>query len=109
METLQSKLEEALGDIDALRKELQNKEALLEENDGHNHNTFACSNSEYEQLVQELEKFQKKVLISTEIKSQAIFSFFFVKGPSLWNSCFLRLQDLGQRNAHTSLEQGLKV
>ncbi|XP_053604684.1 coiled-coil domain-containing protein 149 [Plodia interpunctella] len=60
VEMLRSKLEEATGDIVALRKQL--KDTTLEDLQGNN-KTFAnlsCSNKDYEQLVQELEKFQKK-------------------------------------------------
>ncbi|KOB66132.1 Uncharacterized protein OBRU01_21678, partial [Operophtera brumata] len=64
VETLRSKLEEASGDIDALRKQLQKKEAVLIENGTNSvYSTLVCSNNEYEQLVQELEKFQKKLLL----------------------------------------------
>lgn len=62
METLQSKLEEAMVDIKVLRKQLQKKETSFIENGGNkNYNALLCSNSDYEQLVQSLEKFQKKV------------------------------------------------
>ncbi|XP_060801501.1 coiled-coil domain-containing protein 149 isoform X2 [Amyelois transitella] len=59
VEMLRSKLEEATGDIVALRKQL--KDTTLEDIQG-NKTTFAnsYSNKDYEQLVQELEKFQKK-------------------------------------------------
>lgn len=62
VETLQSKLEEAIGDINALRKQLQKKEEILNANGGNKkYSNFVCSSNDYEQLVQELEKFQKKV------------------------------------------------
>lgn len=62
MESLRSKLEEATGDIVALRKQLQKKEA--NESVGGNRNisaAFSHTNNDYEQLVQELEKIKKKV------------------------------------------------
>lgn len=65
---LHSKLEEATGDIEALRKQLQKKNSCVEQNMGYQESDiFVCTNIEYEQLVQELEKFQQKVNISTNI------------------------------------------
>ncbi|KAL0830544.1 hypothetical protein ABMA28_002702 [Loxostege sticticalis] len=62
VETLRSKLEEATGDIVALRKQLQKKEYSFEDNhDSRKSSThLSYSNKDYEQLVQELEKIQKK-------------------------------------------------
>ncbi|XP_059057214.1 coiled-coil domain-containing protein 149 [Achroia grisella] len=58
VEMLHSKLEEATGDIVALRKQLQKKETLIDESSKKTSMTY--SNKDYEQLVQELEKIQKK-------------------------------------------------
>ncbi|CAB3254726.1 unnamed protein product [Arctia plantaginis] len=62
VESLKSKLEEATGDILALRKQLQKKESGLAEVDGNNkiYGIFTYSNKDYEQLVSELEKIHKK-------------------------------------------------
>ncbi|XP_063826709.1 coiled-coil domain-containing protein 149 [Ostrinia nubilalis] len=61
VETLRSKLEEATGDIVALRKELQKKEYYFEDNhDTKKSSNLTYSNQDYELLVQELEKIQKK-------------------------------------------------
>ncbi|XP_072932663.1 coiled-coil domain-containing protein 149 isoform X1 [Epargyreus clarus] len=61
METLRSQLEEANGDIIALRKQLQ-KDTKSDEIIGSRKSSVsvAYSTSDYEQLVQELEKIQKK-------------------------------------------------
>lgn len=63
MEALRSKLEEATGDIVALKKQLQKRESLTEEVNGNKKNStiFSYSHKDYEQLVNELEKNQKKV------------------------------------------------
>lgn len=62
VETLKSKLEEATGDIIVLRKQLQNRESVSVETNGNKKlsNIFTHSNKDYEQLVNELEKIQKK-------------------------------------------------
>lgn len=63
METLRSKLEEATGDIIALRKQLQKRDSVSDDNNGNMKlsTIFSYSNKDYEQLVNELEKIQKKV------------------------------------------------
>lgn len=59
---LHSKLEEATGDINVLRNQLQNKESLEMSTDKNNlFYNFTYSNKDYEQLVQDLEKIKKKV------------------------------------------------
>ncbi|CAG9562751.1 unnamed protein product [Danaus chrysippus] len=58
VESLKSKLEEANGDILALRKELQ--KIVLEEHNGNKKTCTAFSKTDYEILVQDLEKVQKK-------------------------------------------------
>ncbi|CAD0201805.1 unnamed protein product [Chrysodeixis includens] len=62
VETLKSKLDEATGDILALRKQLQKREGPNEEVSGNKKlsTIFTYSHKDYEQLVIELEKFQKK-------------------------------------------------
>ncbi|KAM3965013.1 coiled-coil domain-containing protein 149 [Aphomia sociella] len=60
VEMLHSKLEEATGDIVALRKQLQKKDATFEENYGTKKQSTNYSIQDYEKLVQELEKVQKK-------------------------------------------------
>lgn len=59
METLKSKLEEANDDIVALRKQMQ-KEQSFEEYNG-NKKLSQTSKVDYEQMLHELEKIQKKV------------------------------------------------
>lgn len=63
METLRNKLEEANGDISALRKQLQKNRVLENVTDGKSASPVEsiCSVLEYEQIVQELEKVQNKV------------------------------------------------
>lgn len=61
METLRSKLEEATGDIVALRKQLQKKDAAEDLNGSRKTSTVSNSGKDYDQLVQDLEKVQKKV------------------------------------------------
>ncbi|XP_063363003.1 coiled-coil domain-containing protein 149 [Cydia amplana] len=60
VESLRSKLEEASGDIVALRKQLQKTDST--DNIGNRKQSTALSYTpdDYEQLVQDLEKFQKK-------------------------------------------------
>ncbi|XP_068634036.1 coiled-coil domain-containing protein 149 isoform X2 [Battus philenor] len=58
VETLQCKLDEAKGDILALRTQLQ-KETLLEENQGYKNVAQNSPQKDYEQLVQNLEKYQQ--------------------------------------------------
>ncbi|XP_075975177.1 coiled-coil domain-containing protein 149-like [Anticarsia gemmatalis] len=62
VETLKSKLEEATGDIIALRKQLQKRESVNDLTNGNKKlsTIFSYSNNDYEQLVNELEKIQKK-------------------------------------------------
>ncbi|XP_026748817.2 coiled-coil domain-containing protein 149 [Galleria mellonella] len=60
VEMLRSKLEEATGDIVALRKQLQKKESILEEYNENKKMSTAYSYKDYEKLVQELEKVKKK-------------------------------------------------
>ncbi|KAG6448861.1 hypothetical protein O3G_MSEX005724 [Manduca sexta] len=61
VEMLQNKLEEATGDITALRKQLHKKEYIDDFNGSKkSSNMFTCSNKDYEQLVQDLEKIKKK-------------------------------------------------
>lgn len=70
METLRSKLEDATLDIVALRKQLQKTDAHDDVNGTRKiNNTSSYSNKDYEQLVQELEKTQKKVSTKSMIKS----------------------------------------
>ncbi|XP_046978240.1 coiled-coil domain-containing protein 149 [Vanessa cardui] len=57
IETLKSKLEEANGDILALRKQMQKGQSFDEQNE---YKAFSTSKTDYEQLVQELEKIKKK-------------------------------------------------
>ncbi|XP_011558719.3 coiled-coil domain-containing protein 149 [Plutella xylostella] len=57
VETLRGRLEEATGDIAALRKQLQQFEHC---SCGNNPGQQPCSNSDYEDLVQQLEKINKK-------------------------------------------------
>ncbi|XP_013173227.1 PREDICTED: coiled-coil domain-containing protein 149 [Papilio xuthus] len=59
VETLRSKLEEANGDIMALRRQLQ-KGTLLDENDVNKKTLQNSQQKDYEQLVQNLEKIQNK-------------------------------------------------
>nr|XP_021197211.2 coiled-coil domain-containing protein 149 [Helicoverpa armigera] len=62
VEALRSKLDEATGDIIALKKQLQKRESLSEEVNGNRKSStiFSYSQNDYEQLVNELEKNQKK-------------------------------------------------
>ncbi|KAI5646083.1 hypothetical protein NE865_01976 [Phthorimaea operculella] len=61
VETLRSNLEEATLDIVALRKQLQKKESQDEWNSSKKTSSTLCSsNKDYEDLVQQLEKVQKK-------------------------------------------------
>ncbi|KPJ19851.1 Coiled-coil domain-containing protein 149-B [Papilio machaon] len=59
VETLRSKLEEANGDIMALRRQLQ-KGTLLDENNANKKIVQNSQQKDYEQLVQNLEKIQSK-------------------------------------------------
>lgn len=62
VETLRSKLDEANGDILALRRQLQ-KGTLLDENDPNKKVIQISHQNDYEQLVQNLERIQNKVNI----------------------------------------------
>ncbi|XP_022834964.1 coiled-coil domain-containing protein 149 [Spodoptera litura] len=62
VESLKSKLEEAKEDIVALKKQLQKRDSITDEMNGHKKSStiFSYSHKDYEQLVNELEKNQKK-------------------------------------------------
>ncbi|CAG5028400.1 unnamed protein product [Parnassius apollo] len=60
VETLRSKLEEANGDILVLRRQIQKEGTLLDENNGIKKNSSIFQQKEFEQLVQNLERIQKK-------------------------------------------------
>ncbi|RVE43623.1 hypothetical protein evm_011707 [Chilo suppressalis] len=60
VETLRSKLEEATGDIVALRKQLQRKTFTCENNPESRESTLGYSNKNFEESIEELEKIQKK-------------------------------------------------
>ncbi|KAI8421710.1 hypothetical protein MSG28_009688 [Choristoneura fumiferana] len=60
VETLKSKLEEATGDIVALRKQLQKKDPEDIYCCRKSSTSLSCSPNDYEQLVQDLEKIHKK-------------------------------------------------
>ena len=65
METLKSKLEEANGDILALRNQMQKGQSLEELNG--NRKIYLNSKVDFEQMVHELEKIQKKVCLTLNI------------------------------------------
>lgn len=67
VETLKSQLDEANGDILALRKQMQ-KGLTSEEYNGNK--ILSTSKSDYEQSVQELEKIKKKVFHTYILKRE---------------------------------------
>lgn len=83
VETLKSKLDEANGDILALRKQMQ-KGLASEEYNGNK--ILSTSKTDYEQSVQELEKIKKKVFHTYVLKikiDKILNNKLLAKGDSL--------------------------